>query len=219
MIALYDDNINNVDEHFGNVQVLREKSGFHAPVRGNKDMVPIKLQTNVLFLQTKPKWKLYSYRIDFRPELDDKRQKKYGAFKSKFEKRKINFFFEFRSLQTCLYVMKQYADDIGGLNKYIFDGTKLWTMAPIHEAFDLDEEKAKKGFKMPAVKLQDGTEIKTRFKYLEDHDGSDPISMQIYNLHLKNFQEYLKMTEFKRNFYFADQAKSCETGGHKFQVW
>jgi aubergine-like protein len=27
------------------------------------------------------------------------------------------------------------------------------------------------------------------------------------------------MTEFKRNFYFADQAKSCETGGHKFQVW
>merc|ERR1712061_22468 len=62
----------------------------------------IQLQTNVLFLQNRPNWTLYSYSIDFRPEQDDRKKKK--------------------------RVLRQHDDTIfEGQNTYIFDGTKVWT--------------------------------------------------------------------------------------------
>lgn len=134
--VMIDDNIDNVHGH-DNCQVLAKTSGFHGPVKA-KDMVPIKLQTNVWFLQNKPNWSLYSYRVDFRPELDDKRQKKY-----------------------CI---RQHADELGGAQKYVFDGTKLWTQNPVHALYDIDDDSENRTFRLDPVELQDGTEVKIRLK-------------------------------------------------------
>ena len=71
-------------------------------------------------------------------------------------------------------VLKQHNDTLGGPSKYLFDGTKLWT----RQALD-DGAQVIKG--QSTMKNEDV--IKFRLKLIGNHDITDPISLQVYNLH------------------------------------
>jgi aubergine-like protein len=154
----------------------------HASDKCNK----ITLQTNVLFLQNRPNWTLYSYSVDFKPAQDSKMMKK--------------------------IVLKQHTEDFfgGSWNKVVFDGTKLWTRERIN-----DGESVIKA----ASTLKEGGVVKFRMKYIKEHDINDPISLQVYNLHFKRYQELCEMKEINRDFFSPHLAAAVTSKGHKFQVW
>ena len=156
----------------------------------------IRLQTNVLFLRNRPMWKLYSYEVKFKPTLDSKILQK--------------------------VVLKQHAQDIfgeGGWSNVIFDGTKLWTRALIDQDEAEDEIEFDKWTSTYRSELRDGTAVKFRFKLLKAHEPTDPICLQVYNLHFKRYQEILEMKEINRDYYFHKLAEPVVSKGHKFQVW
>lgn len=153
----------------------------------------IQLQTNVLFLQNRPNWKLYSYSIEFRPELDDRKKKK--------------------------RVLRQHDDNIfEGANTYIFDGTKIWTRHELNNGAEVI--KGASSLKdRHASEEDEGETIKFRMKLIGAHSSVDPIALQVYNLHFKRYQEMLEMKEINRDFYFPDLAQPIQSQGHKFQIW